>query len=140
MTNEQAVCVLVQPSVQGRKANFNPAHTRRAKPYLVQPGTTFSDEIHHPRITHVDRVIVHKFWPSDEQYALPGLLADETWNWPFDSIHGKRLPADLEQLLSELPEGYQRLMMGRDLVLMESETRTVVDVMRHALPALHEVC
>lgn len=43
-------------------------------------------------------------------------------------LEGKRLPHELEMQLSSLPEGYVRLRVGVDVVLMNMHTYVVVDV------------
>jgi hypothetical protein len=45
-------------------------------------------------------------------------------------LAGRRLPPDLERELSVLPKGYVRLEVGADIVLMDSNTRIVVDVIK----------
>jgi len=47
---------------------------------------------------------------------------------------GAPLPADLESRLSELPPGYVRFRSGSDVVLMDSRTREVLDVIHDVLP------
>lgn len=47
-------------------------------------------------------------------------------------IRGEPLPRDLERQLSPLPSSYVRLRVGRDIVLMEKQTRTVRDILRGA--------
>ena len=42
------------------------------------------------------------------------------------------LPADLERMLSALPAGYQRVLSGRDVLLVRVATREIIDVMRDA--------
>jgi len=39
----------------------------------------------------------------------------------------ERLPDDLEEHLGEPPEGYMRVRVGTDILLVEAETRTVAD-------------
>lgn len=39
----------------------------------------------------------------------------------------ERLPDDLEERLGEPPEGYIRVRVGTDILLVEAETRTVAD-------------
>ncbi len=39
------------------------------------------------------------------------------------------LPADLERKLSPLPAGYVRVRVGADLVIMNRDTRVVVDIL-----------
>ncbi len=43
---------------------------------------------------------------------------------------GEPLPRDLEQKLSPLPSSYVRLRVGRDIVLLEKQTRMVRDILR----------
>lgn len=43
-------------------------------------------------------------------------------------LEGRMLPIELERTLSRLPEGYIRLKIAGDIVLMNEETRIVVDV------------
>lgn len=45
-------------------------------------------------------------------------------------LEGRYLPADLEGRLSRLPEGYVRVIIGADVVLMNSRTRLVLDILR----------
>lgn len=47
-------------------------------------------------------------------------------------IRGEPLPRDLEQRLSPLSSSYVRLRVGRDIVLIEKQTRTVRDILRAA--------
>jgi hypothetical protein len=43
------------------------------------------------------------------------------------------LPFALNAKLPALPEGYQRLIVGRDLLLLERRTHTIVDIMREVV-------
>ncbi|MFQ5847633.1 MAG: hypothetical protein ACE5IQ_08215 [Candidatus Methylomirabilales bacterium] len=45
-------------------------------------------------------------------------------------LRGKGLPDELEVKLSRLPEGYVRLRVGVDVVLMNTRTRVIVDVVK----------
>jgi len=45
-------------------------------------------------------------------------------------LQGDRLPDELEAQLSRLPEGYVRLRVGVDVVLMNTRTRVIVDVIK----------
>jgi hypothetical protein len=45
-------------------------------------------------------------------------------------LRGDRLPDELEVRLSRLPEGYVRLRVGVDIVLMNTRTRVITDVMK----------
>ena len=44
------------------------------------------------------------------------------------------LPGELEELLSPLPYGYVRFRVGGDIVLMEQNTRIMVDVIKSIVP------
>ena len=43
-------------------------------------------------------------------------------------LQGRSLPYELEKKLTPLPEGFVRLKVGADVVLMDEKTRIVVDV------------
>jgi len=45
-------------------------------------------------------------------------------------LQERGLPADLENMLSKLPEGYARLVFGTDIVLENTRTRVIVDIMK----------
>ena len=45
-------------------------------------------------------------------------------------LQGRALPAELERRLSRLPEGYVRIRVGTDVVLMDRRTRVVLDIIR----------
>lgn len=45
-------------------------------------------------------------------------------------LHERRLPADLVRRLSPAPAGYVRVIVGTDVVLMNSKTRVVMDIYR----------
>ncbi len=45
-------------------------------------------------------------------------------------LAGERLPRELETRLSNLPEGYVRLRIGTDVVLMDARTRLVLDIVK----------
>lgn len=46
------------------------------------------------------------------------------------SIHGQPLPRTLESRLTVLPDAYTRLQVGQDVLLMERESRVVLDLLR----------
>ena len=45
-------------------------------------------------------------------------------------LQGEQLPDELEVHLSRLPEGYVRVRVGADVVLMNTRTRIIVDVIK----------
>jgi len=50
------------------------------------------------------------------------------------SIQGQLLPRSLESRLTVLPDAYVRLQVGRDVLLMERESRVVLDLLRGVTP------
>jgi len=81
-----------------------------------------------------DRQIVHDYYrrhlpPGLAKRATlpPGLAKRETLP---PGLAGERLPQDLEMRLARLPEGYVRLRVGTDVVLMNARTRLVFDVIQ----------
>jgi len=45
-------------------------------------------------------------------------------------LRGRELPGDLESRLSKLPPGYVRVVIGTDVVLENTKTRVVVDIVK----------
>jgi len=45
-------------------------------------------------------------------------------------LERKRLPRDLEQRLSPVPDGHVRLRVGADVVLMDGQTELILDVVK----------
>jgi hypothetical protein len=91
-------------------------------------------------ISDRDRVIIRD-WYDDRRKSLPPGLAKQGKLPPG---HAKRLgardtlppslayrplPAELERRLSRLPDGYARVIVGGDIVLIDSRTRVVLDVL-----------
>ena len=46
-------------------------------------------------------------------------------------LQERALPGDLERKLSRLPEGYIRVIVGADVVLMKSRNRVIIDIYRN---------
>ncbi len=44
-------------------------------------------------------------------------------------LEKKRLPDDLNKRLSPVPKGYKRLIVGRDVVLVDRRTQEIVDIL-----------
>ncbi len=57
----------------------------------------------------------------------PGLAKRDTLP---PGLQGRGLPSTLESRLSKLPGGYVRVVVGTDIVIMNSKTRLVVDIFR----------
>lgn len=49
-------------------------------------------------------------------------------------LQGRGLPGDLEARLSRLPAGYARVVIGGDIVLSNTRTRVVVDILKGVAP------
>lgn len=84
--------------------------------------------------------IIHYFTNRKESKTLPPGLAKKQELPPGlqkqiekhgelpPGLVGKGLPDSLERTLSRLPEGYVRIKIGGDVVLMNEKTRVVFDV------------
>jgi len=46
-------------------------------------------------------------------------------------LQERGLPGDLERRLSRLPEGYVRVIVGTDIVLMKTRSRVIIDIYRN---------
>jgi len=57
----------------------------------------------------------------------PGLVKRD--RLPY-GLQSRGLPGDLEKELHPLPDGYARLVIGRDLIIMKRSTREVMDIYR----------
>ena len=89
-----------------------------------------------PRITHIDRAIIRNYFqdygmtlpPERRRHArqltLPAQLSPQ--------VSQNALPLELERKLSQLPENCERVLVGRDVLLVDSRTRSVVDILHHA--------
>jgi hypothetical protein len=49
-------------------------------------------------------------------------------------LQGRLLPRELESRLTVLPSAYVRLVVGRDVVLIERDTRRVLDILYGVIP------
>ena len=89
------------------------------------------------RITHIDRAIIRSYFQDGSslpperretrrQPTLPRAL-------PAQARHAS-LPLPLERKLSLLPKEFERVLVGRDVLLIESETGAVIDIL-HQLGA-----
>lgn len=91
------------------------------------------------RITRVDRALISRHF---QVRSSPASLAhSDRPRWRRRWIVGARLPATLrtvalprplESQLSPLDAGYERLLVGGDVLCVESETLRIVDVMHNA--------
>ena len=92
-----------------------------------------------PRITYVDRAILRSHFDQPPERCIlaraPRMRAGRPWRFggqlPAD-LHAILLPADLEAKLSPLPLGYERIRVKGDVLLIETESRTVIDAIYSA--------
>lgn len=89
-----------------------------------------------------DRDLIHKYYKKRKKKKLPPGLAKKKRLPPGlqkqverkghlpPGLQGRSLPYDLEGKLSHLPDGYVRLRIGTDLVIMNTKTRVFVDVIK----------
>ena len=87
-----------------------------------------------------DRKIIHQYYSGNKRKKIPPGLAKKKRLPPGlekqIKKHGKLppglehryLPHDLERRLERLPGDYVRIRVGTDIVLMETRTRLVLDV------------
>lgn len=93
-----------------------------------------------------DRRLIHDYYRAHKVKRLPPGLAKQGKLPPGiakqlaradrlpEDLHGRRLPRDLERRLTRLPAGYVRVRVGADVVLLDSGTRVVMDVVHVANP------
>jgi hypothetical protein len=81
-----------------------------------------------------ERHLIHDYYRRNlppglaKRSRLPPGLAKRSTLPP--GLSGDRLPKDLESRLSRLPDGYVRLRVGADVVLMNARTRVVFDIVK----------
>lgn len=73
---------------------------------------------------------------AKKQKLPPGLARQVERNGRLPpGLQGRPLPRELERRLPSLPDGYVRLRVGLDVVLMERDTRVVVDIVEDIGPS-----
>ncbi len=91
-------------------------------------------------ITHIDRTIIRSYFhqqaadPMMAQFAVE-LFPESRRQWAINSrlprgFPAKALPDELEQKLSVLGTGYARVQAGSSVLLIESTSRVIIDVLR----------
>src|SRR3990167_1224056 len=91
------------------------------------------------RIGNRDRAFIEDYYKKSAKHnkGLPPGLAKRGGNLPPGlakrdklppGLQGEPLPHDLEGKLTRLPASYVRVRIGQDIVLMDRETRLIVDV------------
>lgn len=87
-------------------------------------------------INERDRALIAEYYGGRTKRLPPGLakrrgglppgLAKRDTLPP--GLRSDRLPEELERQLTRLPNGYVRVRIGQDIVLLDSRTRAVLDV------------
>ena len=88
------------------------------------------------RFSDHDRELIHSYYSRGHGRGLPPGLAKRQQLPPGlakrdrlpPGLDGQSLPADLDQQLSRLPTGYARVRIGRDIVLKDTRTRVILDI------------
>lgn len=88
-----------------------------------------------PRITYVDRAIIRDYF---RQHDLVPRLRPADREVLFPEFRKVLLPDELECRLSVPFPGHERILAGNDVLLVETATREIVDVMREARQACHK--
>ena len=93
------------------------------------------------RFSAQDREIMRDYYGEKRASLPPGLAkkgklppglsrqVERSGHLP-PGLERKRLPRDLEQRLSRVPEGHVRMRVGADVVLMDGRTELIVDVVK----------
>jgi hypothetical protein len=88
-----------------------------------------------------DRELIHRHYRKHKKRMPPGLAKKKRLPPGLQKqvkrkghlppgLQGRSLPHDLESKLSHLPDGYVRLRIGADLVIMNTKTRVFIDVLK----------
>ncbi|MCG6975604.1 MAG: hypothetical protein LJE56_04255 [Acidiferrobacterales bacterium] len=81
-------------------------------------------------ITSRDREQIEKYYgQSNSNTRSSGLAKRDVLP---ANVKNQSLPAALETHLSKLPDGYKRVVVGSDILLIKTGTRVVVDIYRNA--------
>ncbi|MEO7726139.1 MAG: hypothetical protein ABIS45_02725 [Burkholderiales bacterium] len=107
--SDEMRCALLQPVNGGSTGRMH-----RASRHAYGPGA---------RITYVDRAIIRQYFSGSRRYGPPRV---------FRASANAGLPQDLERSLSALEPEFARVLDGADVLLVETATRKVVDVMQNA--------
>jgi hypothetical protein len=92
----------------------------------------FRDRIQETLLAHYYHVADLLNEISSEAPRLdPPLTVKGDFDWRF----GAMMPAAIIGVLPELPEAVQYRFIGRDLVLVDTDTGLILDVLKHALPS-----
>lgn len=106
-------------------------------PISIQIGTPQSRPVFSDR----DRDLIVGYYASRESGLPPGLAKkkhlppglqkqlDRNGRLP-PGLEKRALPSDLDRRLSRLPGGYGRVIVGRDVVIINTSTDEILDILR----------
>ena len=132
-------CALLQPSpVPALLKPKNRISTQQPSESMDETGNQPGPYHIAPRITHVDRTIIRRYFKkrANNSTILTRAPARSeprrpwTMNQPLPAeLRTSLLPGELEEKLSALEIGYERVRAGDDVLLVEAGTRTIVDAL-----------
>jgi hypothetical protein len=79
------------------------------------------------RFSDHDRAAIEQYYRSAKPKKMPPGLARRDTLPP--GLQGRALPRELEARLAVLPAAQARVIIGRDIVLMQRDTRVVLDIL-----------
>ena len=114
------------------------AHTVTSGRVVIRDDRTVVDV----RFSDHDRVAIEQYYRSGKSNKTPPGLAKREQLPPGlakrdtlpPGLQGRLLPRELETRLTALPVAQVRVIVGRDIVLMQRETRVVLDILYGAIP------
>ena len=123
--------------------NLQPPKIPQTECALLRPAQPYTDARTDARetvdrLTPQDRAAIARYydsrWPRVKTARLHGRMRTrKRWTIGGHLPAGLRtmpLPRELEQMLTPLEPGYQRLLAGSEIVCIETATSIIVDVMR----------
>lgn len=123
-------CALVRPpsSVSGAQLRALPGPCSGTK---QDRGASRADDYQvEPRITYVDRAIIRDYFHQHRRDESVG----PAWKKALFPEPHRQLPRELERRLSVPFPGHERVWVGSDVLLVETATREIMDVMHIARP------
>lgn len=113
--------------------SMNPAQSADAA--QAQLAKSEAARVGQPGGTHIafgarERILIQDYYrknPASMRHAASGVRVAPNGRLAADADK-QPLPAPLVRQLPALPQGYQRVIVGKDVVLVEAATQTVLDV------------
>lgn len=109
--------------------------------YAVTSGrVAIRDDRAYPHFNERDRILIEQYFqthppkktppgPAKQEKSLPRLAKRDTLP---PGLQGRSLPRDLESRLTVLPAAQVRILLGHDVVLIQRDTRVVLDILHAA--------